>query len=293
MPALRDVRRALVAGLAIALAGCVIVPDAQRMITLSDNGRMEVERRPCDGHLDDVRPAIASPGALDSESIRIASWNLHKGADDGWRADLARIAASNDIVLLQEALLDPDLESALDAAGLRWQLASSFTLNGRDAGVLTAARVRPIAACTQWSLEPLLALPKSTLVTRFRLSGRDTTLAIANLHAINFTLSAGGAYRSQLETVRAELATHRGPVVFAGDFNTWNDGRRAAVEAVARDLGLAPVAFRPDVRQRFAGYEVDYIYVRGLEVIAATSIEVVSSDHNPVFATLRLQSQDD
>lgn len=282
-----DVRGALAAVLAITLTGCVIVPDAQRMITRSDNGGTDVELRPCSGRLDDARAAVASAVPLDAQNVRIASWNLHKGADDGWQADLARIAAANDIVLLQEALLDDDLESTLDAAGLRWQLAGSFTLNGRDAGVLTAARVRPLAACTQWSLEPILALPKSTLVTRFQLPGRKT-LAIANLHAINFTLSAGGAYRHQLEAVRAELATHRGPIVFAGDFNTWNDGRRGAVEAVARELGLAPVAFRPDVRQRFAGHEVDYIYVRGLEVIAATSIEVVSSDHNPVFATLRV-----
>ncbi len=285
---MRDARGALAAVLAIALAGCVIVPDAQRMVMLSDTGVAEFLLRPCDGHLDDMRPAVASAAALDADGVRIASWNLHKGADDGWQADLERIAASNDVVLLQEALLDRDLESTLEAAGLRWQLASSFTVNGRDAGVLTAARVLPLAACTQWSLEPLLALPKSALVTRFRLSGQDTTLAIANLHAINFTLSAGGAYRRQLEAVRAELATHRGPIVFAGDFNTWNDARRGAVEAVARDLGLAPVAFRPDVRQRFAGHAVDFIYVRGLEVIVAKSIEVVSSDHNPVFATLRV-----
>jgi len=291
MPDVRSVLSAI--AVATALSACVTVPDAQRLVTLSNGGGLDVIVRPCDRRLDDAGVAVVAAAALDADNVRIASWNLHKGADDGWQADLARIAASNDVVLLQEALLDDDLRSVLDSAGLHWQLASSFLLNGRDAGVLTAARVDPLAACTEWSTEPLFALPKSALVTHFRLSGHRRTLAIANLHAINFTLTAGGAYRAQLEAVRAELATHRGPVVFAGDFNTWNDGRRAEVEAIARELGLAAVVFRPDARARFVGHELDHIYVRGLDVVAATAIGVTSSDHNPVFATLRLKADAD
>lgn len=260
------------------------------MITLSDAGGTDIVTRQCSGHLDDAGLGVASLAALNADNVRIASWNLHKNADDGWQTDLARIASSNDVVLLQEALLDDDLRSVLETAGLHWQLAGSFVLNGHDAGVLTAARVRPMVACTEWLMEPFLALPKSALITRFRLSAGDATLAIANMHAINFTLTANGAYRAQLEAVRSELATHRGPVVFAGDFNTWNDGRRAVVEAVAHELGLVPVTFRPDARQRFVDHEVDYIYVRGLEVVTGTTIALTSSDHNPVFATLRLKA---
>ncbi len=288
---MRETRRIVaVVVLAIALGGCVTVPDVQRLVAFSAVGGTDILARPCNGHLDDAKLDTPSPATLDGSNVRIASWNLHKGADDGWQADLARIASSNDIILLQEALLDDDLRSVLEVAGLRWQLASSFVLNGHDTGVLTAARVRPIVACTEWSMEPLLAIPKSALITRFRLSGGDATLAVANLHAINFTLTANGVYRAQFEAVRAELAAHRGPVVFAGDFNTWSDERRRVVEAVARELGLVPVAFQPDARQRFGEHEVDYIYMRGLEVVAAMAVALTSSDHNPIFATLRLKA---
>jgi endonuclease/exonuclease/phosphatase (EEP) superfamily protein YafD len=113
---------------------------------------------------------------------------------------------------------------------------------------------------------------------------------VVNLHAINFTLSAEGAYREQLDGVRVELASHDGPIVLAGDFNTWSNDRLAAVEALARELGLVAVTFRPDARARFAEHPVDHIYVRGLEVVDAHAVAVTSSDHNPVFATLRVRA---
>jgi endonuclease/exonuclease/phosphatase (EEP) superfamily protein YafD len=43
-----------------------------------------------------------------------------------------------------------------------------------------------------------------------------------------------------------------------------------------------------DTRSRVLGRHVDYVFVRGLEVISAEAPEVDSSDHNPVLATLRL-----
>src|SRR5512139_2916473 len=191
---------------ALSLAGCVTVPDTQRLIVSGDAGTVNVLERPC-GMRGATPHAITEAGAL-HDPLRLASWNLHKGFDRGWQADLARIAAASDIVLLQEAWLDDDLREALGAAGLSWRIAGGFLLNGRDAGVLTAARATPLASCTLRGWEPLLGVPKAALITRFRVEGRAATLAVANLHAINFTLSAGGAYREQLDAVRAELATH-------------------------------------------------------------------------------------
>lgn len=286
---MRDVARALVAAyLAFVLAGCIVIPDAQRTVVLRHDGGIGVDSQPCGtltlaGSADGI-----AAGALDPAALRIASWNLHKGEDPGWEGDLARIAATHDVVLLQEVLLTERLRVVLETAGLRWQLASSFTLNGRDAGVLTAARAIPLSACSHSVQEPLIVLPKSALVARFRLAGHEATLAVANMHGINFTLATAGAYQKQLDAVGAELATHEGPIVLAGDFNTWNETRLAAVEAMARRLRLGAVVFRPDVRQQFAGHEVDHMYVRGLEVVAAATVGVTSSDHNPVFATLRL-----
>ena len=271
--------------LSLLLAGCVTVPDADRLVMPGDAGAIAVVARPCGAAAE--QPAALAP-ALPA-TFRLASWNIHKGFDAGWAADLARIAAADDVVLLQEAWLDDTLRTTLGAAGLAWRMTGAFLLNGRDAGVLTAARAAPLTACTVRSWEPLLGVPKSALIARFRVEGSAATLALANLHAINFTLSAQGAYRELLDAVRAQLAAHDGPIVLAGDFNTWSDERVAMVDAVARRLGLAAVAFHPDARARFVGHAVDYIFVRGLDVIETRTLVVTTSDHNPIFATLRVR----
>jgi endonuclease/exonuclease/phosphatase (EEP) superfamily protein YafD len=49
-----------------------------------------------------------------------------------------------------------------------------------------------------------------------------------------------------------------------------------------------PVVPAEDARTRFLGQQVDHLYVRGLEVVSASTPSVQSSDHNPVLATLRI-----
>ena len=278
---------ALAMALVLALAGCVTVPAAQRLVEGGNGSAPTVLERPC-GSREEAPPAHAQARAL-PDPLRLASWNLHKDVDPGWQVELARIAAASDVVLLQEASLGDELARTLEDAGMRWQLAGGFLLEGHDAGVLTATRAQALDACTVRAWEPLLQVPKAALITRFRVEGHAGTLAIANLHGINFTLSAAGAYREQLEAVRAELATHAGPIVLAGDFNTWSDERLAAVEAVARELGLVAVAFHPDARARFFDHPVDHVFVRGIDVIDAKVVSVASSDHNPLFATLHVR----
>ena len=136
--------------------------------------------------------------------------------------------------------------------------------------------------------EPLLGIPKAALITQFRLEGRDTTLAVANLHSINFAPGTG-EYRAQLDAIADALAAHRGPIVFAGDFNVWNDAREKAVREVMSRLSLVPVAFAADERRRFMGRIFDWIYARDAEVVTASSWAVTSSDHNPLTVTLRMR----
>ena len=112
-------------------------------------------------------------------------------------------------------------------------------------------------------------------------------LAVANIHAINFSLSVD-AYRAQLAAIAAVLSTHAGPIVFAGDFNTWNDAREESFRATAAALGLREIEYADDRRALFLGHPVDHILVRGLAAADPMAIPVRSSDHNPVRATLRL-----
>ncbi len=273
-----------VAIFAVGLAGCVVVPERQHALVLQSDGTVVQQPMGCGG------PARGRPGdsgALDPNAIRLASWNLHKEADPGWESDLGRLIAQSDLLLLQEAGVSPEFRAIIERGGLSWLLSSAFEYLGFEYGVLTATRLPPASACTLRAYEPLLGIPKAALITHYRLAGREATLVVANLHAINFTLGTD-AYRAQLEAVADALAAHRGPLIVGGDFNTWNDERAAVVRALASRLALAPVVFHIDERKRFMGRIFDWVYARDVEVLSATAWSVTSSDHNPVVVSFRV-----
>jgi endonuclease/exonuclease/phosphatase (EEP) superfamily protein YafD len=232
--------------------------------------------------------ADESKNALDRQAFRVLVWNIHKEVDQGWERDLASFAAANDIMLLQETALQPSLREILDDAGLRWVMASSFLYDANDIGVLTATRIAPMASCTQRMLEPLLRIPKSAVITWLRIKGRRETLAIVNIHAINFDLFID-AYRMQLAALADALSGHEGPIVFAGDFNSWSDARDGVVAETAARLGMTELGLHDDRRAVFFGRHLDHIFIRGLELVDVAAIAVTSSDHNPLVATLRVR----
>jgi len=233
------------------------------------------------------RSPAAARAALDPAAIRIFTWNIHKQADAGWPSDLRALSEHADLLLLQEAVLDPTLRGLIDGLDFDWIMASSFFYAGRDVGVITAARVPPVDTCTTRAREPLLGIPKSAIVSWFALRGQSQPLVVANVHAINFSLSLS-AYRAQLDALADTLRAHTGPLILAGDFNTWSPARENALRDVASRLGLTEVSLPTDRRTRFFGHQVDRIYVRDLVATSASAIPVTSSDHNPVRATLRI-----
>jgi endonuclease/exonuclease/phosphatase (EEP) superfamily protein YafD len=285
LPPLHSLRILLAAALLALVAACATVPEVQQAFAVGRDGSAVRAPLPCTGTVPPDAAGAAAP--LPNPTLRVLSWNLHKNGDPGWDADLARFAAASDLLLIQEAALTAGLRRVLADAGFDALLASSFTLNGHETGVLSAARVRPASACVQRSFEPLLALPKSAVIARYAMRGTAETLAVANVHAINFVLGLD-FYRAQLEAIADELAAHRGPVIVAGDFNTWNPSRLAVVDDVMRRLGLVSVLPPVDTRSRFFGRQVDHVFVRGLDIVHAEAPEVASSDHNPVLVTLRL-----
>ncbi len=170
---------------------------------------------------------------------------------------------------------------------MHWTLASSFIYEDADIGVLTASRVVPVASCTQRSTEPLMRIPKSAVLTWLRLANSSEMVLVANMHAINFVLTLD-AYRAQFDALAAVLRDHRGPIILAGDLNTWSEARHALVRDITARLGLVEVEPRgEDRRARFLGQPVDRVFVRGLEVVSTQVDAVESSDHNPVQVVLR------
>jgi len=269
--------------LLVALGACVTFPYEERVLATDRGGQIIVRALPCGA----AALPTANAQALDGGVLRILVWNLHKNDDPGWQTDLARFAAESDLLLIQEAALTDELRHVVETTGHRWLLASALRWNGREMGVMTAARVEPAGACAKRSQEPLLQVPKTTIIAYYSLAGRSDTLAVANIHAINFTLDLA-SYRQQLEAVAAELNRHEGPMIFAGDLNTWTAERAIIVNEIAARLGLDQVVPADDARTRFFDQQVDHVYVRGLEVIVASTPVVHSSDHNPLRVTLRI-----
>jgi endonuclease/exonuclease/phosphatase (EEP) superfamily protein YafD len=277
--------------LALSLTACATVPTEERLLTLQPGGAVAASSQPC-GASRPATPASTTAGpasaALDPKALRIASWNLHKGEDAGWQADLARFAAEHDVLLLQEAVLTPAMREVLERASYTWHMVGAFAQGDEERGVMIATRIPPLESCTLRAFEPLFPLPKSAIVARYALEGHARPVAIANLHGINFTLGIG-RFTEQLEAVAAELARHDGPAILAGDFNTWSQQRHDLLHAVAARLGLISPEFAPDGRRRTFGLHLDHLFVRGFTVARAAAPDVKSSDHNPILVELVLR----
>jgi endonuclease/exonuclease/phosphatase (EEP) superfamily protein YafD len=292
---LRSIRlRVFATGLAIVstcLPGCVTLTVQPRAVLLDSEGKVEVQSLACTGpaFVERRTRGMERAEALDPTAIRILTWNVHKQDDPGWDRDLTQFAAQHDVVLLQEAVLTEPLRRIVEGAGLRWVMASSFIYSDIDIGVITSSRKIPLASCTQRAVEPLIRIPKSAVISWFRLEGREDTLAVVNVHAINFAITLG-AYQAQMEALAEALADHPGPIIFAGDLNTWNQIRNDVVRDVGKKLKLTEIEYKDDKRTLFMGKQLDHILVRGLDLVEGQAIEVKSSDHNPVRATFRVSA---
>ena len=231
----------------------------------------------------DAAPDASATG-LDADEIRLVSWNMQKKSIPNWRADYSRLTEGRDLILIQEASLRVDTVGDLPAAP-HWSFAPGYRTGDSITGVLTLSSSQPLARCSFVNVEPLLRTPKATSITQFALEGRDETLLVVNVHAVNFSLGLG-AYKRQFAQIANVLEGHQGPIILSGDLNTWRAGRTRTIEAMAEELELTAIEFSEDNRTRFLGSPLDHIYVRGLSATSSDSSVVTSSDHNPLTVTL-------
>ena len=283
---MKNILASLLLAVALLGSGCLSIPDQPIVIEKKGTLITSKEVQPCDA----VGPAkvptfTTDPNQLlNSKRFSLLVWNLHKGQEEGWQDDLKRFSLQRDILILQEAFFREDIQQVLQDNRYQWNLNVAFTYGGIEYGVLTATRVEPDYTCALRDAEPMIAIPKTVLITRYRLSGNEQGLMVVNSHMINFTLDTA-SYRTQLEKILKLVSNHKGPLIVAGDFNTWNDRRRTALTNFTLRLNLKPVKFNEDYRTRVFGNAVDHIFYRGLELQKAAVEPVPSSDHNPLTVT--------
>ena len=187
---------------------------------------------------------------LDPAAISLLSWNSHKGSHGAFGADLKKLEQGIDLILLQEAEIGEKLKKGLQLSGRQWNMAVAFELEDKEVGLLSASVVAPVSACADRVSEPLLVLPKTILATTYPLNGMSEELLVVNVHMVNFTVT-NEALRRQLAKLERVVKKHQGPVIVAGDFNTWSESRKTEVGRKMAQLGLQQVRFDPDNRSRF------------------------------------------
>lgn len=262
-------------------SSCVTIPERAQVVTgtgAAVQGRFEGV---CSDAGRGTMLVHNSSVRLNPASISLLSWNSHKGSHDAFGADLARLEQGIDLLLLQEAVIDETLKNRLQSSGRLWNMAIAFELEQTEIGLLSASGVAPASACADRVPEPLLVLPKTILATTYPLDGMSEELLVVNVHMVNFTFTSD-ALKEQLAKAARLVKNHPGPVIVAGDFNTWSDNRKSEVGAKMAELGLQQIHFSPDNRSRFFNQAVDEIYFRGLTPLRSVSHIVESSDHNPL-----------
>ena len=223
---------------------------------------------------------------LDSADIRMVNWNIQKGGDPAWIADLATFAGESDLMIFQEASLEAVSSSAVAIDHYR-SFAPGYRTVRSVTGVMTLSSAKPLTQCNLVSVEPWLRSPKATMITEYGLTDTDQTLLVINIHAINFTFGVSD-FRAQIERALSIIDDHKGPILLSGDINTWRSRRSEVLREATMRRGLTPLQFDEDFRKHVFGQPMDHIYVRGLNVIAATSRRTTSSDHNPMTARFSL-----
>jgi endonuclease/exonuclease/phosphatase (EEP) superfamily protein YafD len=273
------------------IAGCMSIPDQAIIIIGSQDQILGQEARTCTSA--GVSRAQTHYGyGIDPDGFSVLSWNSHKGSQPGWEEDFAIRGQAADFVLLQEAALDAELKALLSSFASDWLLAVAFQLGEDDIGILSAGRVPAHFYCALREPEPLIRIPKVILASTYPFSGTDRELLIINVHLVNFTFGSE-AVQKQAEALKAIVEHHNGPVIIAGDFNTWSEERQSLIREKMSEIGLAAVEFDPDNRAEFFNNVVDGLYFRGLIVEKAVSHSVETSDHNPLEVHFSLPKQGD
>jgi endonuclease/exonuclease/phosphatase (EEP) superfamily protein YafD len=227
-----------------------------------------------------IQKGHAKRKALPSE-IQILVWNIHKAQDGrAWQNDFHRLSSQSDLILLQEGHEVPHYEEVTgQLPDFLWSFATSFLYQGRATGVVTGASTTPLK--TTWLRspvrEPIANSPKMALFSEFDLENQPENLLAINIHAINFVTNS--SFYRHIDQVLQKLEEHKGPILFAGDFNTWNSSRLNYLLRKMTRLNIQHVEFEND--QRFM--PLDHVFFRGLKIQTKTILESIkTSDHYPI-----------
>lgn len=232
-----------------------------------------------------------------AKRLNILVWNFHKGEDTTFATDFIDLTYKKDLIMGQEMLLNPAMNLVFGSLPQYFFNSATSFYMGKEldrTGVMTASPVSPSAVSyiRTLTLEPIVNSPKVTLVSRYPLKSSSRTLTVVNIHGINFVDNA--SYRSEINRIYEAIKKYPAPMIFAGDFNSWNDERNAILAELCVKLKLKEARFFPDHRMRFNKHPLDhFFYTEDIRIIEAKVEEFYQgSDHKPLEVTLEYSTED-
>ena len=231
-----------------------------------------------------------------NNTFGLLSWNIHKESGRlRFERDFMDIidAYSPEFVLLQEFQTFSVISPALNEnCGKGYIFARNFHYQGRElsSGLLICSDAAPdeYFAMLSEAKEPFAGTPKIALIVRYKIKNSADTLLLINIHCINF-MPGTKEYEAQLESIAEIAKCHRGPLIWAGDFNSWSAEREKVLLTVTAELELSEVNFGWEEKRvkSFFEHRLDRIfYNRYLSVVSGSADvleQYASSDHRALY----------
>lgn len=229
----------------------------------------------------------SSSETLPAKNIKFLVWNVHKGADQGFEYEFISLAYGSHVVMNQEIFLDSHMRSTFDYLPQFFFTTATSFFSGKEkirTGVANLTRVDPVFTefVRTETQEPITNSPKVTLINSYPIEGTGKNLTVVNIHGINFVTNQ--SFKKELNRIYLKIKDIPAPLVFAGDFNTWNTERVKILEEYKKKLNLSEARFTPDHRMTFNGFPLDhFLHTSDLIVTKARVDEFYQgSDHKPL-----------
>lgn len=217
-------------------------------------------------------------------TVQVLTWNVLKFKRENSVSDFVNLSNKADVAFIQEAIHSIDLQNkTAQSVSMDWTFFKSFCREYGASGVQTGSRYPQLQADAVLApaVEPVVNTPKVTGFSVIEISGHKVLLI--NVHGLN--ANKGLDFEKHMDQIFNVAIKFEGPIIWAGDFNTWNPLRMAYLKNKGQALGMTLLVPETDVRK----LKLDHILVRGFKVKSVKILDTyVSSDHWPVIAELEL-----
>ena len=238
----------------------------------------------------------ASKKALPNDRLKILVWNIYKGSEPTFFREFTYLSIEKELVLTQEILFDQKMEDVLFfLPHFHGIMATSFLVGKEQhrTGVATLSPVKPVynKAILTETTEPITSTSKATLITKYPIKNSKALLTVVNIHGINFVTN--NSFQLELDRIKKSIEDIDGPLIFSGDFNTWNLERLSSLNKMVEALSLTPAQFAPDFRKTWSDNPLDhFFYSRHFKLIKARADKSFKgSDHQPLVIEVELNRQ--